>query len=218
MLFGRIILMVMLLLRIGGTVRHGYLRRLYSSISEGQTQATTVSQHTHLMRLALRHAQHAFREKEVPIGAVIVDDKGRVIATGRNQVETKQDPTCHAEINCLRAAAAVQGTWRLIGHTLYTTLEPCPMCMGAIQQARIRHVVYAANDTRLGACGSWIDMVNSNKHPFHEVDLLGGVLESEASALMKRFFLLRRREGLSRQLETDMVDRGYDFRSTIEIE
>lgn len=171
------------------------------------------SNYTHLMRLALRHAQHAFREKEVPIGAVITDSEGRVIATGRNQVEKMQDPTCHAEINCIRAAAAVQNNWRLIGHTLYTTLEPCPMCMGAIQAARIKRVVYGAKDLRLGALGSWIDMAQDKKHPFHDVDIHGGVLENESGALLSRFFLLRRRELASANVtDSSLFDRGYDFK------
>ena len=170
---------------------------------------------THLMRLALRHAQHAFREKEVPIGAVLIDIEGRVIATGRNQVEKMQDPTCHAEINCIRAAVAVQSNWRLIGHTLYTTLEPCPMCMGAIQAARIKRVVYGAKDLRLGALGSWIDMTQDNKHPFHDVDVHGGVLENESGALLSRFFTLRRREAeqaCANATALSFFDRGYDFK------
>ena len=155
------------------------------------------------MKLALRHAQHSFREKEVPIGAVIADSNGIVIATGRNQVETLKDGTAHAEILCLRKAANVIDNWRLNDCTLYTTLEPCPMCMGAIQNFRIKKVVYAASDYRLGACGSWIDLVSS-KHPFHNVELERGVLEEESSILLKRFFQMRRREND----EGPIIDRG----------
>ena len=182
----------------------------------------SASIHTYPMRLALRHAQHSFREKEVPIGAVIVNDEGKVIATGRNQIETLKDPTAHAEINCIRKASEVLGTWRLNNHTLYTTLEPCPMCLGAIQQARIKKVVYAAKDIRMGGLGSWIDMIGEYKHPFHQVEVDYGVLELESTTLLKKFFLLRRRESESNGLldsyknASIMIDRAYNFMSSIE--
>ena len=147
----------------------------------------------HYMRLALRHAQHAFREKEVPIGAVIVDADGVILATSRNQVEAKNDVTAHAEISCIRKAAQIKKNWRLSDCTLYSTLEPCPMCMGAIQASRITKVVYGAPDIRMGACGSWVNLVES-KHPFHDVLVVGGLLREESSTLMKRFFQMRRRE------------------------
>jgi len=152
------------------------------------------------MKLALRHAQHAFREKEVPIGAVVVDDNGKVLSACRNRVEFFQDATAHAEILALRRAANLVGNWRLLDCTLYTTLEPCAMCMGAAQSFRIKRLVYAAKDHRLGACGSWTDLVNA-KHPFQAVDVGGGILQDEASNLMKRFFQQRRREneGLGRR-------------------
>ena len=155
------------------------------------------------MKLALRHAQHSFREKEVPIGSVIADANGVVIATGRNQVESLKDGCAHAEILCLRKAAKVIGNWRLHDCTLYTTLEPCPMCLGAIQSFRIKKVVYGASDHRLGACGSWVNLVNA-QHPFHLVELEGGVLQEESSTLLKRFFQMRRRE----QLNDPIIDRG----------
>lgn len=150
----------------------------------------------HFMRLALRHAQHSFREKEVPIGAVIVDSMGVILASSRNEVEGKKDVTAHAEISCIRKAAQMRNNWRLPDCTLYTTLEPCPMCMGAIQASRIRKVVYGAPDIRMGACGSWIDLVGS-KHPFHDVEVVGGMLQEESSILLKRFFQMRRREAAS---------------------
>ena len=106
------------------------------------------------MRLALRHAQHAFREKEVPIGAVVVeDDTGLVLATSRNRVEATQDPTAHAEVNSIRAACGLRNNWRLSGCTLYTTLEPCPMCLSTAMAARVNRVVFGAHDPRLGAAG-----------------------------------------------------------------
>ena len=144
-----------------------------------------------------------------------------VISTARNQVESKQDPTAHAEIECIRAAAAVTKNWRLNGCTLYTTLEPCAMCMAAIQQARIEKLVFGACDARLGAAGSWVDMVHGNKHPFHQVIVESGVLNSESSSLLKKFFLLRRREMKSNSesgLESNskLIDRGFDYRSLTE--
>lgn len=145
------------------------------------------------MRLALRHAQHSFREKEVPIGAVIVDGDGVILATSGNEVESKNDVTAHAEITCIRKAALIKKNWRLSDCTLYSTLEPCPMCMGAIQASRIKKVVYGAPDVRMGACGSWINLIES-KHPFHDVEVVGGLLEEESSTLLKRFFQMRRRE------------------------
>ena len=103
-------------------------------------------------RLALRHARHAFREKEVPIDAVIVEDaSGHVLATSRNRVEASLDPTTHAEMNCIRTATEILEFWRLGGCTLYTTLEHCPMCMGTAMAARVSRVVYGASDPRLGS-------------------------------------------------------------------
>jgi tRNA(adenine34) deaminase len=160
------------------------------------------------MRLALRHAQHAFREKEVPIGAVIVDSNGVVLATARNKVEGQRDATAHAEIDCIKKAAQLLGNWRLHGCTLYSTLEPCPMCMGAIQGSRIKRVVYAAADHRVGACGSWVDLISA-KHPFHDVEVEGGLLQEESTILLKRFFQMRRREALeSKTAEPLVIDRG----------
>eukprot|EP01035_Chromulina_nebulosa_P019354 gene19354-25220_t len=149
------------------------------------------------MKLALRHAQFAFREKEVPIGAVIVDASGDVIAASRNRVESSQDASCHAEIDVLRKASQLKSTWRLQDCTLYTTLEPCAMCLGAIQSFRIKQLVYGADDHRLGACGSWVDLIDINKHPFHQVNVIRGVLADESSNLLKSFFQSRRRENSS---------------------
>ena len=181
------------------------------------------------MRLALRHAQHAFREKEVPIGAVIVDSNGIVLATARNQVETKHDVTAHAEIECLRKVTKLRNNWRLPDCTLYTTLEPCPMCLGAIQASRIKRVVYGASDLRVGACGSWVDLVSS-KHPYHTVEIKSGLLQEESSILLKRFFQMRRRESTttistatventnqndSNTSPDECIDRGYFMNALI---
>ena len=152
----------------------------------------------HFMRLALRHAQLAYRQKEVPIGAVVVDtETGKVLSTARNSVEKQMDGTGHAEMIAIQKAMQVVGNWRLSNCTLYTTLEPCPMCMGAIQSCRVGKVVYGAKDHRLGACGSWIDLVNEKQHPFHTVEVQGGVCEVECGDILKRFFRWRRSEAKS---------------------
>ncbi|RYH12947.1 nucleoside deaminase [archaeon] len=145
------------------------------------------SEDERFMKLAIRHAQHAYREKEVPVGAVIVDDQGEVIAASRNRVEATHDATAHAEVDCMRKAALFKQNWRLLDCTLYTTLEPCPTCLSAAQSFRIKRLVYAAKDLRLGACGSHINLADAI-HPYHQVEIEGGVLEEEASILLRRFF------------------------------
>ncbi|KAL4425533.1 hypothetical protein ABPG75_009549 [Micractinium tetrahymenae] len=111
------------------------------------------------MRLALEQAAAAAAADEVPVGAVLVSSQGEVLAAARNETEGAGDPTAHAEMLCLRAAAARAGGWRLLDATLYVTLEPCPMCAGALLQARVGTVVYGARNTLLGADGSWISML-----------------------------------------------------------
>lgn len=145
------------------------------------------------MRAALKEAHKAFEEKEVPVGCVLVQNN-KIIAYGRNQVEKLQDATAHAEILCLSAAPAIVGDWRLEECTLYSTLEPCPMCAGAILQSRIKRLVWGAFDLRLGANGSWIDLF-AKKHPFHEVIIETGLLREESAYLMQSFFHKRREDG-----------------------
>lgn len=189
---------------------------LYSTTKNIPLDTTGIiyEKHEHYMRLALRHAQHSFREKEVPIGAVIVDKDGTVLATSRNQVETDNDVTSHAEITCIRKAAQIKKNWRLSDCTLYSTLEPCPMCMGAIQASRITKVVYGASDHRMGACGSWVDLVSA-KHPFHTVEVIGGLLKEESGTLLKRFFQIRRREAASEKFILD-VNSDNDIDSNVQ--
>lgn len=163
------------------------------------------NQDAHFMRLALRHAQWAFREKEVPIGAVLVDEGGRVIAAARNSVESRKDASAHAELSVLKKASQVLGNWRLQNCTLYTTVEPCAMCMGAAQGFRVRRLVYGAADHRLGACGSWVNLADTN-HPFCNVEVTGGVLADESSILLRRFFQLRRREAAESQNIPSILD------------
>lgn len=138
------------------------------------------------MRLALREAEAALETGDVPIGAVIVRDR-QVIATGRNRREADGDPTAHAEMIALRAAAAALGTWRMEDVTLYVTLEPCPMCAGAIVLARIRRVVFAALEPKTGAAGSVVDLLRHERLP-HRCDVDVGLLADESAALLRRFF------------------------------
>ncbi len=143
------------------------------------------------MRSALTQAQAALREGEVPVGAVIVAPDGEVLAAAHNLRESHHDPTAHAEILALRAAGAKLGNWRLEGTTLYVTLEPCPMCAGAIAQARVARVVFGAQDPRLGAAGSRMHVFEELRREA-DVDVIGGVMEEESSALLRSFFSTRR--------------------------
>lgn len=145
------------------------------------------------MKEALKEAKKAFEADEVPVGAVLVYEN-RVIARGHNQVEQLQDATAHAEMICLTAGASALSNWRLSGTTLYCTLEPCPMCAGALLAARCNRLVWAAPDVRLGANGSWIDLF-AQKHPMHTLEITSGVLEEEAAFLMKNFFQQKRKRG-----------------------
>lgn len=138
------------------------------------------------MREALGEAQSALEKGDVPVGAVAVRD-GVVIARGHNLREVRRDPTAHAEMLVLQQAARVLGGWRLLGVTLYCTLEPCVMCAGAMVHARLPRLVYGAPDPKAGAAGSVLNLVDS---PLlnHRVDVVGGVLAAESAALLSRFF------------------------------
>jgi tRNA(adenine34) deaminase len=144
------------------------------------------------MRAALVEAQIAMDvSDDVPVGAVIVDDKGEIIARGRNERELSKDPTAHAEILAIREAAEALGDWRLNGLTLVVTLEPCVMCAGAIQAARIDKVVFGAWDEKVGASGSLYDLVR-DKRLGTEIEVISGVLEGEARDQLKEFFAKKR--------------------------
>jgi len=146
---------------------------------------------TRFMRQALRLAQRAQCDGEVPVGAILVI--GDVIAgEGWNQPISTNDPTAHAEIVALRAAAAARKTYRLNDAVLYVTLEPCAMCIGAIINARVARVVFGAWDLKAGACGSVLDVPREPRLN-HRVDVFGGVCSDEAAALLKEFFEARRR-------------------------
>jgi len=138
------------------------------------------------MRVALREAERAFEEEEPPVGAVIVRE-GRLIARGHNRVEALQDPTAHAEILAIGAACEALGSRRLEGCTLYVTLEPCPMCAGAMVLARIPRLVFGAFDPKAGACGSLMNLVQDDRLN-HRVALTSGVLGFECGELLKVFF------------------------------
>jgi tRNA(adenine34) deaminase len=143
-----------------------------------------------LMRAALALAEAAWRRGEVPVGAVVVAD-GTIVGRGFNAPIERRDPTAHAEIAALREAARALGNYRLPGCDLYVTLEPCPMCAGAIMQARIRRLVYGAPDPKTGACGSVVDLF-AEARLNHQTAVAGGVLAEECGALLKRFFADRR--------------------------
>ncbi len=144
------------------------------------------------MREALKEARKAFDEDEVPVGAVLVVD-GRIVSRGRNQVELLSDATAHAEMICLSAGAAQAANWRLGNATLYCTLEPCSMCAGAMFLSRLKRLVWAAPDLRVGANGSWIDLF-LQKHPIHTVEVVSGILQEEAADLMRGFFQKQRKK------------------------
>jgi len=155
----------------------------------GAASAET-AEHVNFMRLALREAERAGKEREVPVGAVLVCD-GRVIARAHNRPIRLVDPTAHAEILALRRAARKLGNYRLSGCTLYVTIEPCAMCAGAIVQARLRRVVFGATDPKSGAGGSVLGILN---HPQlnHRVEALAGVLAEDCASVLRDFFCLRR--------------------------
>lgn len=150
-------------------------------------------EHEAWMRLAIAEARAAAAAEraDVPVGAVLVGPGGEVLATGRNERELHDDPTAHAEIVAMREAAAARGDWHLDDCTLVVTLEPCPMCAGAILAARIPRVVFGAWDEKAGAAGSVLDVLRERRLP-HRAEVVAGVLEAECAALLTDFFGERR--------------------------
>jgi tRNA(adenine34) deaminase len=142
------------------------------------------------MQQAISQARNAWALGEVPVGALVVKD-GQVIATGFNQPIGNHDPTAHAEIMALRAAATILGNYRLPGCEMYVTLEPCAMCAGAMLHARLARVVYGASDPKTGACGSVLNLFEQEKLN-HQTELTAGVLADECGTLLKEFFAERR--------------------------
>ncbi len=148
------------------------------------------------MKIALEEAQKAAMIGEIPIGAVIVCD-GEIIAKAHNMRETWQDATAHAEIIAIKQACEKLGRWRLTGATLYVTVEPCPMCGGAIMNSRLDKLVYGCKDSKAGGIESIFNIL-SNPNLNHRAEVLGGVLEEECAQVMKDFFKKRRAENKSK--------------------
>ena len=149
------------------------------------------SEHKRFMEAALQQAAEAAVRQEVPVGALLVDESGQVLAQGFNETVTACDPTAHAEIVVLRRAASVLGNYRLLSTTLYVTVEPCVMCMGALIHARVSRIVYGAPDPRWGAAGSLYDFagdVRLNHHP----EIVSGVCLEKCRSLMQTFFRSKR--------------------------
>ena len=140
------------------------------------------------MAVALSEALEALATGDVPVGAIVIDPEGAVIGTGHNEREATGDPTAHAEVLALRAAAEANGSWNLTNHTLVVTLEPCVMCAGAILNARIGRVVFGAWDPKAGAAGSVVDVLRDRTLPTRVDEVIGGVLESECSVILTEFF------------------------------
>ncbi len=139
------------------------------------------------MRKAIQIAREATATGDVPVGAVVMNSLGEIVGTGNNRREVDNDPTAHAEIVALRAAAKMVGNWRLDNHTLVVTLEPCAMCAGAISQSRIKTVVFGAWDEKAGAVGSVWDVLRDPRSPFR-VEVVAGVMAEECAGLLMEFF------------------------------
>lgn len=161
-----------------------------NNVVEAATQIPAQAADEIFMAEALREAELTGAAGEVPIGAVIVKD-GEIIARGRNRREELADPTAHAEILAIREAGAVLGGWRLSGCTMYVTIEPCPMCAGALVQARVDRLVFGARDPKAGACGSTVDIVRDERYN-HRLEVTAEVLLTECGKVIRDFFKARR--------------------------
>ena len=155
-------------------------------------RCSTPFEHTYYMHIALELAKNAAKQGEVPVGAVLVDENGIIIGRGKNSPIGLLDPTAHAEILALREGAEKKGNYRLTGTTLYATIEPCPMCAGAMVHARVERLVFGASDPKTGACGSLYNLVDDIRLN-HRIVVVRGVLESEARGLIQDFFRKRRK-------------------------
>lgn len=147
--------------------------------------------HSHFMQIALEQAKLAESLGEVPVGALVVKD-GEIIAAAHNQPIGLHDPSAHAEIQAIRKAAKILGNYRLVDCTLYVTLEPCVMCTGAIQHARIAQLVYGAKDPKTGACGSVVNLMTEDKLNHHTA-VIAGVLAEPCGEMLSQFFKRRRK-------------------------
>ena len=147
------------------------------------------------MKEALKEAQKAYNESEVPIGAVVVY-KNQIIGRGHNQTERLKDPAAHAEILAITAAANAMSSWRLNDVIVYSTVEPCVMCAGALVLGRVKRIVFGIRDTKFGGCGSVLNVVNEEKLN-HQIEITEGVLDNQATSLMQSFFEKRRKKDRS---------------------
>lgn len=147
--------------------------------------------HADYMRIALEEARQAMRIEEVPVGAVLVNESGDLLATAHNRTIVAQDPTAHAEILALRVAAGKLGNYRLLNTTLYVTVEPCVMCAGALVHARVGRLVFGATDPKWGACGSLYNMA-ADPRLNHRLEVISGICAEECRALMQAFFRSKR--------------------------
>jgi tRNA(adenine34) deaminase len=150
-----------------------------------------MSDYVALMREALSLAKSALASDDVPVGALVINQEGLIVGRGNNLRELDKDPTAHAEIVALREAALQNNSWRLDGHTLVVTLEPCAMCAGAIAQSRIKTVIFGAWDQKAGAVGSVWDILRDPRTP-HQVEVISGVLEEDCAQLLQEFFKEKR--------------------------
>lgn len=155
------------------------------------------------MHEALIEAEKAFDKGEVPVGAVLVMGN-EVIARAHNLVETLSDATAHAEMLCLKRGAEMLSNWRLLDATLYCTLEPCPMCAGAMIHSRLKRLVWGAPDLRCGAHGSWVNLLDL-EHPIHRLMTTTGIMKEECAQLMKAFFKSRRLDQKSSKIDRTYV-------------
>ena len=147
--------------------------------------------HIHFMNLALSEANKAGQKNEIPIGAVLVAENGELIAAAHNKTITLKDPTAHAEILALRSAAEKIGNYRLLKTTLYVTVEPCPMCMGALLHARVSKIVFGTRDPKWGAAGSLYNLAEDHRFN-HQPEVIEGICKSECKKLMQDFFSEKR--------------------------
>jgi tRNA(adenine34) deaminase len=191
--------------------KQAWLSRATQGIEVTEGVATPVSSDETFMRLALDQAHNAWALAEVPVGAIVIKD-GQVIATGFNQQVGNADPTAHAEIQAMRAAAELLGNYRLAHCDLFVTLEPCAMCAGAMQHARIRRVIFGAADPKTGACGSVIDLF-AEPRLNHHATVTRGVLGEECGALLSQFFAERRelKKGGTLPEDSEIGDGSDDF-------
>lgn len=156
-----------------------------------KTIVNPTSAYNMVMQIALSEAAAAFQEEEVPVGAVLISESGTILAATHNRTISLSDPTAHAEILALRLAAKQIQNYRLLNTTLYVTVEPCMMCMGAIIHARVGRLVYGTRDSKWGAAGSLFDL-SADKRLNHSLEVIAGVCEAECREILQRFFRDRR--------------------------